>query len=52
MIACKVCFLYTDSDFNSPVKVVKFSAGQTNASVCILIYDDCVMEGNETFSVF
>jgi len=32
--------------------MVELSAGQSKASVCILIHDDYLKEGNETFGVF
>ncbi|XP_065902914.1 FRAS1-related extracellular matrix protein 2-like [Dysidea avara] len=41
----------TSDDFSSLVSVAKFSVGQSNTSVCIPIRDDCLKEGNETFSV-
>ena len=44
-------YLWAGGDFTSSVSVANFSAGQSNASVCISIHDDCLKEGNETFSV-
>jgi len=44
-------YLCTGGDFSSSVSVANFSVGQSNASVCIPIRDDCLKEGNETFGV-
>ena len=51
MIKLLYSFLCTGDDFSSLVSVAKFSVGQSNTSVCIPIRDDCLKEGNETFSV-
>ena len=40
-----------ESDFFSSSNVVSFSAGQTSATAVLLLQNDAVPEGNETFIV-
>ena len=48
-LLCTHALTGTDVDYNSGPYMVTFAAGTTDTSFSILITDDSILEGNETF---
>ena len=45
------CLILTNEDFESGIYTANFVPGQSRSSVCIVVIDDDIREGNETFGL-